>query len=109
VAVSSKGEVFAAESQGRIVIAGRTVASSAGHFGLVAEDGRDLRSSRKLRALPHHTRVRLHVLRSPVPGRSPRYGLSRSKLPNAAGGLNAWQLPSTSARQSSRYPRRPAE
>jgi hypothetical protein len=64
ILVNAKGEVTAAESEGSLVIGGKTIAFAEGHFGLVATDGQDLRRSQKVLLLPHQeSRVTTEGLR----------------------------------------------
>ena len=56
VATNGQGRVFAAESEGTLEIQGRSVAHSAGLFGVVALDGTDLARSHRLLVLPHQQR-----------------------------------------------------
>lgn len=64
VLVNARGEVTAAESEGELRIGGQVVASSDGHYALVALDGRGLLSSQRILVLPHQQReVNLVLLR----------------------------------------------
>ena len=59
VVVGPQGQVRAVESQGAVRIGDVDVASAAGHYGLCALDGGDLRDSRQVMVLPHQcTEVR---------------------------------------------------
>jgi len=53
VATDAQNKIIGAESEGKLSIGEKLVATGKGHYGLVSLDGRDLRTSRKILILRH--------------------------------------------------------
>lgn len=77
VTVDDRNRLVAAESDGRLEVGGRVLAAAAGHFGVVALDGRALAESAHVLVLPHlQSRVSVPGLRGVAGGQAAvrRYG-----------------------------------